>query len=132
MNNSDIPLLSATDLGSMIAAKTISPVEAVQAYLSRIKDINPKLNAYITVCEDEAMSQAKEAEDLINQGTNLGPLHGVPVAIKDQIHSKGILTSDASKIRSGFLPDEDATVLSNLKKSGAVLLGKLNMLQMTL
>jgi aspartyl-tRNA(Asn)/glutamyl-tRNA(Gln) amidotransferase subunit A len=132
MNNSDIPLLSATELGSMIAAKTISPVEAAQAYLSRIKEINPKLNAYITVCEDEAMSQAKEAEDLINQGTNLGPLHGVPIAIKDQIHSKGIVTTDASKIRAGFLPDADATVLSNLKKGGAVLLGKLNMSEFAL
>ena len=132
MNNSDIPLLSATELGSMIAAKTISPVEATQAYLSRIKEINPKLNAYITVCEDEAMSQAKEAEDLINRGTNLGPLHGVPIAIKDQIHSKGIVTTDASKIRAGFIPDEDATVLSNLKQSGAVLLGKLNMSEFAL
>ncbi len=132
MNNSDIPFLSATDLGTLIKSKNLSPVDAVTAYLDRIQDVNPKLNAYITVCGEMALAQAKQAEKDINNGNYIGPLHGVPVAVKDQIHSAGILTSDASKIRSDFIPQENATVLENLTKAGAILLGKLNMSEFAL
>ena len=76
---------------------------------------------------DEALSEAIIAEKEIASGTNNGPLHGVPVGIKDQIYTKGIRTSSASKIRSDFVPDYDATVVTGLKKSGAIILGKLNM-----
>ena len=114
MNNSDIPFLSATDLGTLIKSKDLSPVDAVTAYLDRIQDVNPKLNAYITVCGEMALAQAKQAEKDINNGNYIGPLHGVPVAVKDQIHSAGILTSHASKIRSEFIRQENDTVLENL------------------
>ena len=132
MIKSDIPFLSATDLGILIKSKELSPVEAVTAYLDRIQEINPKLNAYITVCADRALDQAKQAEQEINNGNYLGPLHGVPVAVKDQIHSAGIVTTDASKIRSDFVPQENATVLENLNNSGAILLGKLNLSEFAL
>ncbi|MBO54931.1 MAG: Asp-tRNA(Asn)/Glu-tRNA(Gln) amidotransferase GatCAB subunit A [Dehalococcoidia bacterium] len=132
MIKSDIPFLSATDLGILIKSKELSPVEAVTAYLDRIQEINPKLNAYITVCRDRALDQAKQAEQEINNGNYLGPLHGVPVAVKDQIHSAGIVTTDASKIRSDFVPQENATVLENLNNSGAILLGKLNLSEFAL
>lgn len=132
MIKSDIPFLSATDLGILIKSKELSPVEAVTAYLDRIQEINPKLNAYITVCGDRALDQAKQAEQEINNGNYLGPLHGVPVAVKDQIHSAGIVTTDASKIRSDFVPQENATVLENLNNSGAILLGKLNLSEFAL
>ena len=132
MINSDIPFLSATDLGHLIKSKELSPVDVVTAYLERIQELNPKLNAYITVSGELALEQAKQSETDISNGNYLGPLHGVPVAVKDQIHSAGILTSDASKIRSDFVPRENATVLENLNKSGAILLGKLNMSEFAL
>ena len=132
MINSDIPFLSATDLGHLIKSKELSPVDVVTAYLERIQELNPKLNAYITVSGELALEQAKQSETDISNGNYLGPLHGVPVAVKDQIHSAGILTSDQSKIRSDFVPRENATVLENLNKSGAILLGKLNMSEFAL
>ena len=127
MNNQELVFLSANDLSNKIKAREISPVEAVNAYLERINTVDGKLNAYITVMADEALSEAIIAEKEIASGTNNGPLHGVPVGIKDQIYTKGIRTSSASKIRSDFVPDYDATVVTGLKKSGAIILGKLNM-----
>tara|TARA_B100000315_G_scaffold93266_2_gene85832 strand:+ start:878 stop:2305 length:1428 start_codon:yes stop_codon:yes gene_type:complete len=127
MDRADIPFLSATELASRIEAKQVSPVEAVEAYLERIDRIDPKVNSYVTVCADEARREARRAEEEIQRGEYRGPLHGVPVAVKDQIHTRGIRTTDGSKIRAGFVPDEDATVVANLKKAGAILLGKLNM-----
>ena len=127
MSNGDLVFLSATELASKIRDKEVSPVEAVEAYLERISQIDPKLNAYITVLADEALAEARQSESDIASGKNNGPLHGVPVGIKDQIHTKGIRTSDASKIRADFVPDTDAAVVDGLKRSGAIILGKLNM-----
>ena len=127
MSNGGLVFLSATELASKIRDKDVSPVEAVEAYLERIAQIDPKLNAYITVLADEALAEARQSEADIASGKNNGPLHGVPVGIKDQIHTKGIRTSDASKIRADFVPDTDAAVVDGLKRSGAIILGKLNM-----
>ena len=127
MDGSDIAFLSAAELASAIESKEVSPVDAVEAYLDRIERIDPKLNSYITVCPDGALSDAKQAEAEIQRGGYRGPLHGIPIAVKDQIHTKGIRTTDASKIRADFVPEEDATVVVNLKRAGAILLGKLNM-----
>ena len=127
MNNQELVFLSATELASKIRAKQISPVEVVKAYLDRITLVDAKLNAYITVLADEALMAAQEAETDIASGLNKGPLHGVPVGVKDQIHTKGIRTSSASKIRSDFVPDVDAAVVNGLRRSGAIILGKLNM-----
>ena len=127
MSNQELVFLSAANLASEIKNKQISPVEAVEAYLDRINHVDPKLNAYITVLADKALEAAHQSESDITSGVNKGSLHGVPVAIKDQIYTKGIRTSSASKIRSGFVPDFDATVVNGLKRSGAIILGKLNM-----
>ncbi len=127
MATNDIAFLSATELGSAIQSKQISPVEAVEAYLERIERIDPKINSYITVCADLARQEALQAEAEIRRGEYRGPLHGIPIGIKDQIYTKGVRTTDASKIRSDFVPKEDATVVTNLKKAGAIVLGKLNM-----
>ncbi|MFB3120398.1 MAG: amidase [Stenotrophomonas maltophilia] len=132
MRSVDIPFLPATELSGFLQRKEISPVEAVDAYLSRIEQVDPNLNAYITVLATEARQAALDAEREIAGGGYRGPLHGVPVAVKDQIHSKGIRTTDASKIRSDFVPEEDATVLARLKEAGAILLGKLNMSEFAL
>ncbi len=127
MEQADIPFLSATQLASLIETRQVSPEEALHAYLDRIEQVGPKVNAYITVCADEAVQQARQAGQEIQQGRYRGPLHGIPVAVKDQVHTTGILTTDASNIRADFIPTEDATVVAKLKEAGAVIIGKTNM-----
>ncbi len=127
MEKSETPFLSATDLSQLIASKKVSPVEVVEAYLERIEQIDGKLNAYITVCADEAMAAAREAERAIARGHYLGPMHGLPVAVKDQIWTKGVRTTAGSSILKDFVPQEDATVIAKLKEAGAILLGKTSM-----
>ncbi len=127
MTSTEIPFLSASELASAIRAGEVSPVDAVDAYLDRIDAVGDKLNAYITVCADEARADAKILADEAVAGQFRGPLHGVPVGIKDQIHTEGIRTTDASKIRADVVSDEDATVVARLKKAGAIIIGKTNM-----
>ena len=127
MQPNDIPYLSATELAGYIESKQLSPLEAVDAYLSRIERVDPKLNSYVTVCAETAREAARQAGEEIAGGGYRGPLHGIPVGVKDQIHAKGITNSDGSKIRADFVPDADATVVANLRRAGAILLGKLNM-----
>ena len=128
----EIPFLSVAELSDYIKKKEITPVETIRAYLERIERVDPKLNSYITVLADQAEHDAELAGREIASGNYLGPLHGIPIAIKDQIHSKGIRTTDASKIRTDFVPVEDATVLAKLRAAGAILLGKLNMSEVAL
>ena len=132
MNKADIPFLSATDLAGLIEKREVSPVEAVEAYLDRIDQVDGKLNSYITVCREEALKAAREAEESISRGNYLGPMHGIPTAVKDQFYTKGIRTTAGSTILWDFVPDEDATVVTNLKAAGAVLLGKLNLSEFAL
>jgi len=102
-------------------------VEAVEAYLDHIEELNPKLNSYITVLADEAMEAARGAEEAIIAGRYIGPMHGIPVALKDQLLTRGILTTAGSNILRDFIPLEDATVVTKLRKAGAILLGKTNL-----
>ena len=132
MDRAEIPFLSAVELGELIRKREVSPVEATETYLARIEEIEPKTNAYITVCGDEALASARQAESEIASGNYRGALHGVPVAIKDQIHAKGTRTTIASRVRSEYISDEDATVVTRLREAGVVLLGKLNMAEMAL
>ena len=127
MEKSQLPFLSATELAGLLRAREVSPVEVTEAYLERIPQVDPQLNSYITVTAEQAMADARQAEQEIATGAYRGPLHGVPVAVKDQFYTNGILTTGGSSILKDFVPDEDATVISNLKSAGAVLLGKLNM-----
>ena len=110
-----------------MASKEVSPVEATEAYLDRIESLDSKFRAYVTVTADLALEAAKRAEKEIARGDYRGPMHGVPVAVKDQIHTEGILTTGGSPVFNDFVPTVDATVIANLKAAGAVLLGKLNM-----
>ena len=126
MDKQDIPFLSASELSRLIEKKEVSPVEAIEAYLQRIEDLDFKFNSYLTVCRDQALQAARIAEQSILQGNHLGPMHGIPVAVKDQFWSKGIRTTGGSRILADFIPNEDATVVANLKKAGAILLGKTN------
>ena len=127
MDKKEIPFLTASQLSKLIEAKEVSPVEATEAYLDRIQEVDSKLNSYITVTGEQALEAARLAEQEIAQGRRRGPLHGVPVAVKDQFNTAGIRTTGGSNILKDFIPDEDATVIANLKEAGAVLLGKLNM-----
>ena len=126
MDKPDIPFLSATELSRLIERKEVSPVEATEAYLERIDDVDFKFNAYLTVCRKVAMEAAKEAEQAIVRGNYLGPMHGIPFAVKDQMWSKGIRSTGGSRILADFIPNEDATAIANLKRAGAILLGKAN------
>ena len=127
MDKSELPFLSASALSRLIASREVSPVEATEAYLERIDQVDGKLNSYITVCREEAIQAAREAERAIGAGRHLGPMHGIPVAVKDQFNTAGIRTTGGSSILADFVPTEDSTVVANLKRAGAVLLGKLNM-----
>ena len=127
MERAGIPFLSASELSKLIQSKEVSPVEAVEAYLERIEQVDSKLNSYITVCREEALEAARQAERAIARGERQGPMHGIPVAVKDQFYTEGIRTTGGSSILSDLIPDEDATVIANLKNAGAILLGKLNM-----
>ena len=127
MDKSQLPFISATELASLIKSREISPVEATEAYLERIPQVDGKLNSYITVTSERAMADARQAEQEIVSGKYRGPMHGIPIGIKDQVYTKGILTTGGSTILKDFVPTEDATVVTKLNEAGAVLLGKLNM-----
>ena len=127
MNSNEIPFLSATELADLLKAGEVSPVEATEAYLSRIEQVDPALNSYITVTAEQARADARQAESEIAAGKYRGPLHGVPVAVKDQFCTEGVLTTGGSSILEDYVPEYDATVMAKLKEAGAVLLGKLNM-----
>ena len=127
MDKTDIPFMSATKLSVLIERKEVSPVEATEAYLDRIDSIDFKFNAYLTVCRKEALQAARDAEQAIAQGNYFGPMHGIPVGVKDQLWTKDIRTTGGSRILKDFFPDEDATPIANLKKAGAIVIGKTNM-----
>jgi len=127
MDKKELPFLTASQLSRLIETKEVSPVEATEAYLDRIEAVDPELNSYITVTGEQALEAARQAEHEIATSQYRGPLHGVPMAVKDQFNTAGIRTTGGSSILKDNIPDEDATVITNLKKAGAVMLGKLNM-----
>ena len=118
---------SICGLAEKLRAKAVSPVEVTQGCLERIERLNPALNAFITVTAESALQQARTAEAEIQRGQWRGPLHGVPIALKDLIDTAGVRTTAASALFENRVPQEDAEVVRRLKASGAVLLGKLNL-----
>ena len=127
MARSELPLHSASALGRLIESREVSPVEAVEAYLQRIDDLDFKFNSFITVLWERALEEARQAEQEIQAGNYRGPMHGIPVGVKDQIWTKGIRTTGGARITADFVPGDDATVVSRLKDAGAILLGKTNL-----
>ena len=119
--------LTAVELGKKIKAKEITVVDAVKASLEQIKKLEPVVHAYVTVDEEGALKKAEEVQKLIDDGTLTGPLAGVPVAIKDNMCTKDLLTTCSSKILYNFVPTFSAEAVINLEKAGAVILGKTNM-----
>ncbi|ETW96378.1 MAG: hypothetical protein ETSY1_26820 [Candidatus Entotheonella factor] len=109
---------------AQVRQKSISPVELMEAVLSRIAALEPRLNAYMTVLEESARNAAKEAEQALMRGDNLGPLHGIPFAVKDLTWTAGVRTTMGSAISEHFVPREDAIPVARLKQAGAILMGK--------
>ena len=125
--NTELCVLSLEDAARLVASKQVSPVELTDATLTRIASLNPALNAFITVTEEQARAAAREAEREIAAGRYRGPLHGIPVAVKDLFATKGVRTTAGSKILRDWVPDYDATVVTKLSEAGAVGLGKLGL-----
>ena len=132
MTANDIPFLSAVETRAAISSKQISPVEVVKAYLDRIERLDPQLASYITVCSEEALDAANQAEAKLERGEFQGALFGVPIAVKDQFWTAGILTTNGSRVYRDFVPDEDATVIAKIKQAGGILLGKLNLSELAM
>src|SRR5260370_19871455 len=124
---SSLTKLSLSEASQLVHGKKISPVELTQACLSRIEELNPKLNAFITVTADSALAQARETESDIQRGRWKGPLHGIPIALKDLVDTASARTTAASGLFKDRIPTQDAEIVRRLKASGAVLLGKLNL-----
>jgi amidase len=117
----------ATDLVTLIRRRKVSPLEVVQAVLARIEKVNPPLNAYCTVAAEQALAAARKATAAVGRkSATLGPLHGVPVSIKDLAPTRGIRTTWGSKIFEHHVPDEDGLVVERLKAAGAIVVGKTN------
>lgn len=125
--NTELCVLSLEDAARLVASKQVSPVELTDATLARVASLNPALNAFITVTEEQARAAAREAEREIAAGRYRGPLHGIPVAVKDLFATKGVRTTAGSKILRDWVPDYDATVVTKLSEAGAVGLGKLGL-----
>jgi aspartyl-tRNA(Asn)/glutamyl-tRNA(Gln) amidotransferase subunit A len=127
MGNDDIHFHSISDMGGMLRRKALSPVELTQAHLDRIDALGERLGAFITVMGESALARARELESSLQAGRDLGPLHGIPVAVKDIVSTRGVLTSAGSRVMADNIPEEDSTLVERLHDAGAVLLGKLNL-----
>ncbi|MFL6311510.1 MAG: amidase [Terriglobales bacterium] len=123
----ELPLLDLSDVSRAVQKREISPVELTQACLARIEKLNPRLNAFITVTGTTALEDARKAEAEIARREWKGPLHGIPLAVKDLIETAGVKTTAASAVLQDNVPAADAEVVRRLKLAGAILLGKLNL-----
>jgi aspartyl-tRNA(Asn)/glutamyl-tRNA(Gln) amidotransferase subunit A len=117
----------ATTLAALIATKQVSSREVVQAHLDRIAAVNPKINAIVTLLAEDALRDADAADKAVASGAELGPLHGVPVSIKDSLDTAGIPTQRGTKLFAGFVPDADATAVARFKAAGAIPIAKTNL-----
>ncbi len=126
-SNSELIFLTIAQAAKLLRQKKLSPVELADAALQRIEALNPKLNAFITVVADRARGHARAAEREISRGNWKGPLHGIPIALKDNICTRGIRTTAGSKILADFVPELDSEVAARLEHAGAILVGKTNL-----
>lgn len=122
----NITELSIAELREKIQKREISAVQITEAFLNKLKELNPKLNAFITINED-SIEDAVKIDKRISNGENVGPLVGMPIAIKDMLCTKGIKTTAASKMLNNFIPPYDSTVVAKLKKAGGIVIGKTNL-----
>ena len=129
---SDIIYRSAKSIAQAIRDRELTAVEVVEAHLNRIGDVNGELNAVVALCAERAMDEAREADSALARGDAVGPLHGVPMTLKDSLDTGGVVTTGGTAGRRDFVPEHDATVTARLRSAGAILLGKTNTPELTM
>jgi aspartyl-tRNA(Asn)/glutamyl-tRNA(Gln) amidotransferase subunit A len=127
--NTELASLALAEAAARLRARQVTSVELTQACLERIDIYNPKLDAFITLTRQQALAEARQADAEINAGKYRGPLHGIPLAVKDNIDTAGVRTTGGSALFEDRVPAEDAPVISRLKAAGAVLVGKTNLME---
>ena len=127
MSETPLHFKTITELAALIKSKALSPEEVTEALLNRIQELDPQYKSYVTVMAEQARASAQAAERAIAAGNYLGPLHGVPIAVKDLCFTKGVATMGGSKALMDHIPDFDCTVVQKLNAAGAIILGKLNL-----
>jgi amidase len=127
LSSNDLVFLSASELAEKIRSRQVTSLEAVNAYFDHIKKHNRTLNAIVTLDQDAAIRRAKEADAALARGELWGPLHGVPITIKDNIATLGLKTTNSYPLTENYVPDFDATVVARLRKAGAIIIGKTNL-----
>ena len=128
----ELTSFSATTLARFIRTNLVSSVAVVDAHLARLEAVNPKLNAVVQVRAEAARQQARAADAAISRGASLGPLHGVPITLKDSLDTTGMVSTWGTMGRADFIPEHDATVVARLRAAGAIVLGKTNTPEFTL
>src|SRR5687767_3523446 len=131
MVSEDLTTKSATELVALISSRAVSPVEVVEAHLRRIEQVNPSLNAIVTIAED-AIDCARACEAALLSRSKFGPLLGLPVTVKDTIDTAGLRTTSGSLIRAHHVPEQDAASVARLRAAGAIILGKTNVPEMAI
>ena len=126
MMETDLAFTPAWRLRQMIADKEVSPVELTELFLRRIEALNPKLNAYLTVATEEAQASARAAEAAVSRREALGPLHGIPVSVKDLLQTKGIRSTAGSQAFRDHVPQEESILVERVRAAGAIIIGKTN------
>jgi amidase len=127
----ELTRLSLTRAAELIRGGELSPVELVESYLRRVESLNPRLNAVVSLAPD-AVEQARESEASLARGESVGPLHGVPLTVKDTVVVRGLRTTYGSRLFAEFVPEEDATAVARLRAAGAIILGKTNCAELAL
>jgi Asp-tRNA(Asn)/Glu-tRNA(Gln) amidotransferase A subunit family amidase len=122
----ELTFLSAVSMAEQIRRKELSPVELLEAHLTRIEELNPKLNAFVQVDAEGARQQARLAEAAVGRGEELGPLHGIPLSIKSSVEVAGLRCESGTKLRAGFVATRDAPPVARLRRAGAIILGTTN------
>jgi amidase len=128
----DLTAYSATELARAIRNKELSALEVVESHLRRIEIVNSRLNAVVNLTSEAALKEARRADDALARGETWGALHGVPMTIKDNLDTAGVISTGGTKGRATFIPKEDATVVARLRGAGAILLGKTNTPELTM
>ena len=127
MSRDELAQLTIKEASALVQKREVSPVELIDATLERVDRLQPTLNAFITVMHDQARRDARRAEAEIARGRYKGPLHGIPVSLKDLYYTRGIRTTAGSKVLADFVPDHDSTVTARLRRAGAIIIGKNNL-----
>jgi amidase len=126
MSYSEICFMKTTQLAQQIRARELSAREVMAAHLAQIERVNPQVNAIVTLLPEQALEQAALADEALARGDEVGPLHGLPIAHKDLVLTKGIRTTFGSSIYADFVPDQDALIVERLRQAGAITIGKTN------